>query len=179
MNTDEMREISARGRVAYAICCLENILNFKNAPQRDEVEKTLLQQLWHFTTDNMALWQHQVGEMIPFVVNDENQYNNNDFEFLSYSFFNRLREYYKGCDKVILVVINLIYELGTTNLYVPIDNDKLRESTLENVQKIIDLMEQNQIPLPEINLFKAFPITENKGWGRKFVREEIFKEYND
>jgi len=37
-------------------------------------------------------------------------------------------------------------------------------------------MNENNIPLPDIKMFKQFPVTENNGWGRAFNRDEVFKK---
>ena len=175
MKAIEFKEISTRGRVAFAICCLENAMKRQNLFQNDEAEKTILQQLWHFTADNMALWELQIGDLIPFVVMDDISYEYiEDFEFFSPVICRKFQNYYKKGNKYTLDIIDLIYNLGRTNLFVVINNEKLKEASLPYLQNIIDIMIENEIPFPDINLFKKFPITENKGWGREFTRETVF-----
>jgi hypothetical protein len=175
MEIKMFKEISTRGRVAFAICCLENVIKKQNLVQNDESEKTILQQLWHFTTDNIALWELQVRELIPYVIMEDVSYEIKDFDFFSLKFHNKLQTYYKKCYPYLLEIINLIYELGRTNLYVAINSEKLKEVSLPHLQDIIDLMEKNDIQLPDIGLFKKISITENYGWGRTFTREDIFR----
>lgn len=176
MTANEFKEISTRGRVAFAICCLENAMKKQNLFQNDESEKTILQQLWHFTTDNMALWELQIGDLIPFVVMNDISYEYvEDFEFFSPTICRKFQRYYEKCQKYTLDIIDLIYDLGRTNLFVTINNDELKEASFPYLQKIINLMIENHISMPNIDLFKKFPITENNGWGRGFTKEMIFE----
>jgi hypothetical protein len=176
MDAKIFKEISTRGRVAFAICCLENVIKKQNLVQNDESEKTILQQLWHFTTDNMALWEMQIGELIPFVIMNDISYEYiDDFEFFSPIICGKFQAYYKKCHKYTLDIINLIYDLGRTNLYITINKDELKEASLPYLQKIIDLMIENDVLLPDINLFIKFSITENNGWGKVFTRNDIFE----
>lgn len=176
MIVKEFKEISTRGRVAFAICCLENIMKKQNLIQSDESEKVILQQLWHFISDNMALWEMQIGEIIPFVIMADDSYENiEDFHFFSPVLSKKIKIYYNRCFKYLLQVIDLTYELGRTNLYIKINRDELKEANLSYLQKIIDIMVENEVPIPAVQLFKKFPITENNGWGREFTRSEIFE----
>lgn len=175
MNANEFKEISTRGRVAFAICCLENVMKKQNLLQNDPSEKTILQQLWHFTTDNMALWELQIGELIPFVIMEDVSYDVKDFGFFSLRMHDMFKAYYKRCYKYTLDIIDLIYDLGRTNLFIAINNDELKEASLPYLQEIIDLMIENHISMPNIDLFKKYPITENNGWGKGFTKEMIFE----
>jgi hypothetical protein len=42
------------------------------------------------------------------------------------------------------------------------------------LQEIIHLLEDNNIPLPNIKLLGNYSINENNGWGKEFRREDIF-----
>lgn len=169
-------EVSTRGRVAFSINCLENAIKYQNLKITNDCEKLLLQQLWHFTSDNIGLWEIQVGELIPYVVLEEVDYSIKDCNYFSKKVHDRLQDYYKQCDKYVLDMIDLIYELGKTNAFIVIDNNDLKEATLSILQEIIDLMLTNNILLPNIKLFEKFSMNENNGWGREFAREEIFSE---
>ena len=79
-----------------------------------------------------------------------------DYNYFSKKVNDRLQNYYKQCDDHILDIVDLIYELGKTNIFVVIDNNDLKEETLPLLQEIIDLMMKNNIPLPNIKLFENF-----------------------
>ena len=75
----------------------------------------------------------------------------------------------------ILKMIDLIFELGRKNLFVSIRDERTKSAALPFLQSIIEIMHENNIPLPDINLFKQFAVSENNGWGREFTKEDIFK----
>ncbi|MFH7015146.1 hypothetical protein [Flavobacterium sp. FlaQc-47] len=176
MKAKEFIDISTRGRVAFSINCLENSINCQNLRISNDCEKLLLQQLWHFTSDNIALWELQIKELIPFVVSEEVDYLIKDYNYFSKKVHDILQNYYKQCNKYVLDIIDLIYELGKTNVFVNIDSNDLKEATLPLLQEIIDLMMKNNMSLPNIKLFEKFSISENNGLGREFAREEIFND---
>lgn len=174
MNAKCFLEISTRGRMAFSLSCLENAVKYQNLKINDDCEKLLLQQLWHFTSDNIGLWDIQVGELIPYVVSEEIDYSIKDYNYFSRKVHDRLQDYYKRCDKYFLEIIDLIYELGKTNIFIVINNTDLKEASLPFLQEIINLMIENNIPLPNTKLFEKFSVSENYGLGREFARAEIF-----
>jgi hypothetical protein len=99
-----------------------------------------------------------------------------DLEYLDEKDFWELNKLYKNANQVILRIIDITYYIGIKDLYSSIVDGS--QDTLRYLQEIIDLMEQNNIPLPDEKLFGKFPISENEGWGREFTRDDVFNEKN-
>jgi hypothetical protein len=145
--TNELKEISNRGRVAFAICCLESAINVSRPDQKKW--QPVFDELWKFCSSDMAVWKER---------------------------FSEVQKLYDETDPVILDIIRLIYDIGTTNINVTIRNEALKLATIPYLQSLSELMTINKFPLPDIRLFKKFPITDNRGWGWTFIREDVFKK---
>ena len=142
---DELKEISNRGRVAFAICCLESAAD--SLQLNKEKWQPVFAELWKFCSSDMAVWKERFAEV---------------------------QKLYEGSDAIVLDIIQLIYNIGATNINVTVRNEALKMATIPYFQSLIDIMNKNQFRLPEIKLFKKFPITDNRGWGWTFTREEVF-----
>lgn len=170
---DELKEISNRGRVAFAICCLESALDHFQSDKKSW--KPVFDELWKFCSSDMAIWQQRCGEAIPFSVCEKIDWKIKDSRYLTKEEHDALQELYDGANVIALDIINLIHDIGTTNINVTIRNEALKMAAIPFIQSLIDLMNTNKIPLPDIKLFKKFPITDNRGWGWTFNREDLFK----
>jgi hypothetical protein len=171
---NKLKEFSNRGKVAFAICCFENAIKYYGLNKVNWL--FVIQELWSFCNSSMAIWQEKFGELTPFVVNENVDFKIKDYHYLSKEQHDNLQSLYKDAPAVILVLLGLIYDIGITNVLVKVNSNSLKEAQLPFLNDIIKLMEENNIPLPEIELFEKFPITENEGWGREFTREDIFNE---
>jgi hypothetical protein len=168
---DKFKEVSIRGRAAYAILCLEKVITHFGLDKYDW--SFILHQLWSITKSKLGSWHYPLAECTGrSIINDEEYLD--DLEFLTKERFWELNTLYKKSNSIILRIIDLIFEISTRDLYSSIVNAS--PDTLIYLREIIDLMEQNNISLPDVNLFKKFPFTENEGWGREFTREDIFNK---
>ena len=66
----------------------------------------------------------------------------------------------------------MLLNAGTVELYGKIENQS--EGTIKTVLRAIQIMDKNNIDLPNIDILQKFPISENGGWGRKFRKIDIF-----
>jgi hypothetical protein len=160
----DMKLISIRARVAFAILCLENAIKQSKKENLD----------WSFMIGKVGDWHYPMAESTPRSVLFDARYDEKDMDFLTEEDCIHLKEVYSNSTELIKDIINIIFEIGTRDLYSSIVNGS--PDTLKYLMEIIDLMEQNNIPLPDMNLFEKSPITENEGWGREFTREDIFNE---
>jgi hypothetical protein len=178
MNTllDKLKEISNRGKVAFAICCLENTLAHFELNKEDWL--FVIQESWKFCNSDMAIWQERFGELTPFVVSEDVDFEVKNYQYLSRLQHDNLHVLYKNAPPVITTLLGLIYEIGITNVLVKVNSSSLKEAQLPFLNDAIHLMEKNHITLPEINLFEKFPISENNGWGRTFTKAEVFSANN-
>lgn len=163
--------ISIRGRVAFAILCLEKAIAHFGFEKYDWT--FILNQLWSITNTKLGSWHYPLAECTGRSIINDTEFLD-DLEFLTEEKFWELNKLYKKSNMIILRMIDLIFEISTRDLYSSISHGS--PDTLNYLQEIIDLMEQNNISLPEIKLFEKFPITENDGWGREFKRAYVFKK---
>lgn len=170
MNINNFRNISLNGRVAYGIRCFENAILFLKYDSKKWT--IILEKLWEFTsTDNLEVWNDQVVEIIPENLLEFKIYEEHDFEYLSEHEFIYLYNLYQDIDKRIEDLIRQIYYLGSSHSYsVIIDYG---QSSLEELNRLINYMIQNNIPLPDIKTFERFSIEEEKGWGNKVEGRSI------
>ncbi|WP_259016787.1 hypothetical protein [Emticicia fluvialis] len=174
MKAMDFKRISIRGRVAFSIVCLENSIKHF---QLSELEwDFLLKLLWNYTSINMGTWHYQVAECIPRgVLNDTDDLS--DLDFLSETQFWSLNQLYKKCNNELLEIIDLIFFIGISDLYSSIEN--YSPQTIEYLQEILLIMNKHKIPLPPVNMFYQFSITEYNGWGREFTREDVFRNISN
>ena len=162
-------KISIRGRVAFAISCLENSIKFYSLEQLDW--SFLVNKLWSYTNSNIGTWHYIMSEATPFGVVGQTD-NVDDLEYLSVEEIKKLEILYINSNKVVNSIIDLIFDIGTRDLYASIVNNS--PTTIKYLTEIIELLSDNQIPLPDIEKFKKFSISENEGWGNEFTKEMVF-----
>lgn len=167
MKGKDFIEVSIRGRVAFGVVCLENAIKHFN--RLDLEWNFLLKLLWSYTNDNVGTWHYQLAECIPSAVMvGDDKY----LDFLSKQQFWEFNKLYSQCNDEILQIIDLIFSIGVEDLYSSIVNNS--PETICHLNDIINILNNDNIPLPSIDLFERFPITENHGWGREFTRAEVY-----
>ncbi|GAA4275919.1 hypothetical protein [Aquimarina mytili] len=171
MNLD-FSNISIRGRVAYAIICLENAIRFYEKENLDWLY--IFNLLWAYTKDEVGNWHYPMAESTPKSIMFDADYSSKEMEYIDRDEYEKLSLLYKNSNNTINYIIDKLFEIGTRDLYSSIINNS--PDTLKYLQEIIDVMEERGITLPNIKFFQKFPISENEGWGRKFLREDIFNE---
>lgn len=167
---ENFKEVSIRGRVAFAILCLENAIFHFGFDKYDW--SFILGQLWSVTNSKLGTWHYPLSECTGrSIINDED--NIDDLEFLTKERFWELNSLYKKSNSSILRIIDLIFEIATRDLYASIVNNS--PDTLEYLKQIILILEKENITFPDYKLVEKFSINEDGGWGRKFSREVIVK----
>lgn len=170
MEINSFKSISVRGRMAYAICCLESAIS--KAHNNSKAWDIILNQLWTYTEKKyLDEWHEITAEFIPDTILEYTSFNQDDFEFLSRSEFDTLSKLYKGSEKHICDIINHIFELGSVELYGKLTNEGVH--VLNELMQIIVLMNKYEIPLPDFISFTNYSFNENNGWGKTFKRDQI------
>ncbi|WP_108867402.1 hypothetical protein [Aquimarina aquimarini] len=165
----EFNDISIRGRVAYAIMCLENAIKWY---KKDNLDWSFLfQLLWSFMKGNVADWHYPMAEATPRSILFDAEYSVKEMNYINREEYSKLTNLYNSSNEVIIFILNKLFEIGTRDLYSSISNNSL--DTLEYLEDIIDIMNKNKIPLPEVKFFKKFSINENNGWGRELNRSDL------
>lgn len=165
---EKIEQISIRGRVAFAILCLE--LAIKHFKLETLNWKFLLGLLWSYTNSNVGRWHEVLSECIPnsVLVDD---FVKEEMELLTEDQFNELRELFNTSNDVINQIINQIFWIATEDLYSSISN--YSQGTIDTLLKILKEMDKYEIDTPDIQLFTELTIEENDGWGREFKREDV------
>jgi hypothetical protein len=164
------RNISIRGRVAYGICCLENAIRHYNLEHLDW--SFILELLWSYTDQNIGRWHEFMSECSADSILEELEFEKKGIRNISFFEYQKLRDLYLKSNPIINQIINTIVDIGTYDLYASIVNNSPK--TIEYIDELIVLMDQNNILLPDIIFFQKFTINENEGWGCPFVKKDIF-----
>lgn len=162
---NKIKEISIRARVGFALECLESIL--KKDYKQIEDWGFLLSSLWDYTkTNNLGKWHYKTSEMIPFSVMEDIPFSEKGCEYITENEHNRLKNIYVKVDNDVLNVINLIFEIGTLDLYSSIVDYSPR--TVAFLFEIIEILETKNIQPPSIERYLIYKISDNNGWGEAF-----------
>lgn len=170
MLLDKFKEISIRGRVAFAIYCLENFI-IANGEKLSGKWLVVLNKLWVITSlEFVDEWLYQVSSYMPSSILEDDF---DDLEEISKTDYLTLKSLYEGTDKSILEIIEKIFILGTIDLYGEIiDNSS---NTLRELRDIISICEINNIKLPSHTHFNNLSIKVSNGWGKTFKREDVIE----
>lgn len=178
INAQQFEKISIRGCVAYGICCLENALEHYNL--HGEGWNFLLKKLWWYTELSAALdstinclplerWAYlntniEPGKLESFANYDEFSKAKNWWfieDMPTIKEYSMLKETYEGCNHVINLICKHLHQVGVSDLWAGIGNTS--PNTLIPLQELINLMYEQQIPLPSIEPFKQY-VFHKPGW---------------
>lgn len=176
----QFKNISIRGRVAYAICCLENALEFYNI--KGAGWNWYLSKLWWYTElptksdpaiDNCyqaERWHSVIRELSPIYINDpktsyETLISDTKVFFKedlpTKSEYLMLKESFIQSNPVIDEIASKIYLLGCCELWCAITS--YSKSTLDYLQNILNIMFQQKIHLPSLEPFEQY-VFHKQGW---------------
>ena len=174
MNRNAFVSTSVKGRMAFVICCAENAVAFYqlNKGEWDFV----LDILWGFMSlpkeKDFALWHENEGECVPWVIEGDVPYEKSDIAYLTKEQYYVLNKTYKNAPRVLNEIINHAFQIASFELYGSIVGNS--PVTMKYIEEVINLMTQENIPMPDAELFAKFSINENNGWGRSFTRKDVF-----
>lgn len=167
-NMHEFRNISIRGRMAYLLCSFKKLLMYYNCTIDDW--KIILEKLWKFTSvEYFDDWMYEIAEYLPNSIMEDGL---EDVEYISEEEFYFYKQVYYNVADDIKEMIQIIFELGTCEIYGRITNNS--SGTLEKLKEGILLLEKNNITLIDIDPFKKYKFYENNGWGLPFDGKELF-----
>ena len=178
INAKQFKKISIRGCVAYGICCLENALEYYKI--QGEGWNFLLKKLWWYTelsAENdpnrgnclpLERWWALIGEIFPkYQKNVGWNYDelkaqlHNDDNIPTPRELDLLLESYNQTNDVIDELVICVYDIGTNDLWAGIR--KTSPATLMGVQKLLDIMYKQKLPLPPKEPFEKY-VFHKKGW---------------
>lgn len=157
--------ISWRGRVAYAIMCLEKYLVTKE-PNKDWTP--LSKKLWTITGGKMFLdeWSDRVIDILPKCLLEFKDFASSDFTYLTEEEYNTFKNLYEGLGEDFSQLMEKIHEMEEVYAYTVIDDNG--EKCAEILEEIIQILEKNSIFLPDYNLVTFSKFEEKEGRGEPF-----------
>jgi hypothetical protein len=163
---EEIKSISIRARVAFIILCIENAIDtFEEKKEWDIVLSILWKQS---SLEYVDEWLYICSYIMPdSILKDE--YEENDT--ISIEDYKRIKLLYTQSPKYIFDLLECVFECGTIELYGRIVDNS--EKTVQSVLNAIEIMKENHIRIPAVEMLKKYSITENDGWGRIFKKHEI------
>lgn len=180
LKADDFKNITIRGRVAYAICCLENVIEFYSFQKLDW--NLLLDFLWRYpmakNISNLADWHENEAECIAFCIMDELPYEKCGFEFITKDQYLNLKTLYQNTNKIIWDLTDRIAAIGTQSLYGGVRDGS--PVTLDELNKVITQLKKENIPLPNFKDFEIFSYPQNPEndwivWGEKIEPKLLIK----
>jgi len=160
---DHFKKISIIGRLAFGVTCLEQYIQEQNLESKwlDRI----INVLWEFTISKDATgWNNRISELDPNNILDKNPCNKaSDYDTLTELEFNELKKYYGGLPKDLLLLIDLVIDVGTSNLYGATGD--YSKSTLESTMMIYKFSQEKIDKMIDINKFKISKFSEQGGWG--------------
>lgn len=168
-NMKDFNTISIRGRVAYAVCCLE--LAIKKFESKSSIWDFLVGKLWTFTdTKDIAAWQEMLAECIPGVILGGNDYD--DFELITKAEVKKLKSLYNNAHLDLCKIVEAIFDVGSIEI-IDEEIDGFSVQTLNSLGTVIGICEKHKIDLPNRDIFKKYNFNEFGGWGKRFSRNDI------
>lgn len=168
-------KISIIGRVAYAICSLEEYLN----EQKYNIEEweLLLEKLWSFSKMNyIDEYCYKVIECIPYCVLDDNA-TIDDLEYITESEFLYLYKLYKSCSNIdiIDIIISSINDMISSHLYTT--NEPPAKYSLEIIEKeLYPVLQKHLKYMLPIKQFEIYSINDNSCWGKMHSRNILYNQ---
>ena len=157
-----LEKISIRGRMAYLLCLFEKLLiHFQCSKEK---WNWILEKLWQYTEiQYLDEWMYEIAEFLPEnILTDPFE----AFEFISENEYQLLKETYKGNCTDINLMMSIIFDLGTTELYSKLEDNS--PFTLSKLQDAENILNRNGIQLINIQPFEQYLYSKENGWGKCF-----------
>lgn len=154
-------------RIAYSLRCLEKSLIFYNC----SIDKWswVLEKLWEFSSAQwFDEWCYEVTCYLPNIILEE-KYTSENYEYISEEQYNRLYNLYSESNKIVLEILELVYEISEVEIYSRIAN--YSQDTLMVLKKIVEVMNANNIELPDFSDLSRISFDINRGWGERLGKE--------
>lgn len=167
---EQFKNISMRGRVAYGILCLESTLNSEEKFSKGW--KLVLERLWSYTEIKyLDEWQDKTLEILPSSIMEIENFEEEDLEYVSQTEFDVLKSLYGNANNMVLDMIEVIFYIGTLELFGSISNGAIQ--SLKQLEKLLSIMNSIPVEPPAIGLVRRYSFQEENGWGTSFNKKEI------
>lgn len=159
----DFSNISMIGRAAYAVMCAERYALAKY-PGKDW--KPFFTWMWQLTSVCFDEWYYRFMEILPEYLYEFDNYKDADFDYLTEEQYAYYADFLKDIDESMEKLINIPAEISMVYCYTSIPGKG--EESLELVQKAINILEENNIDLPDPEDVAFSKFTERNGWGNEF-----------
>ncbi len=160
---EQLKLVSIRGRMAYGIACLKQVLKQTNNNQ--PILHLLLDRLTEFVEkDRLDLWEQRIGEVVPYAILDthpDNIFEN--YKTISVEEVLKLKTLYESMPNAITDLIDDVVNIGESNLYGGVD--QYSQNTLDAILAVLEKMKNLALNPPDIMPYLSSPFSENGGWG--------------
>ena len=161
---ETFKAISIRGRMAFAINCLDNIIETKGIASN--ILNKFILNLWQFTrSNNLGEWDKNISDFIPMIGEELEE---EELDYLTIEEGKKLQEIYSSLPKFIVEVIDNIIDLGRIELFT--SHSDYAPKSLKRLEKIITIVINENIPLPDVNEYKKFHYNIDGGWGKIIIK---------
>lgn len=168
---NDLKKVSIRGRLAYALYCFEQLL-IKNGIEYSQNEYlfSFIEKLWDVCSENnIESIEEYINEIAPYSILDDNINNDfNDYTFVSYENAVSLKSFYLTLPENIIQAMNILTEIAFGNLYG--DTGSYSEITYVQLLKINEIFKKYDIDLTDFQLKIESSFKELKGWGNPHPR---------
>lgn len=156
---DMFENVSIRGRFAFGLTCLEQLLEQYDLAQYGSLND-LIQLFWSYTSsDRLDIWEDAVWNVIT---------DSSDFWDFAEKF--NFCHVDMGTQYFITALIKNIFDLGCGNLYAGYQN----YLTMTYLLRLIENMRNRNLPVPDSTPFQKSLASEYHGWGNA-VDPSFFK----
>ena len=172
MYNELIKNISIRGRVAFAIKSLElNVTEVSNNVILNEITIFLKE---YTSTKHLNQWDKYANEIYPDTILDPNADNNyKEYECLTEKEALSLKYLYESSPKHIADIIDFIIEIGTCNLYG--STEEYSPISYNKTVGLINYLKENQLETPLIDNFIQFKYAQINVWGEPFIYDLVMK----
>ena len=168
MDTDALKNTSILGRACYAIMCTEEYL-LATAPEKDWTP--LCEIMWSIAGDELwDAWLGKMVEVIPENLLEFDSYAESGFEYLREEEYATLKSLYSGMPKGLNTLIDCVLE--TVNVYAYGSIPGCGQDSLDIVGEAAGVLEDAQVPLPDVEAVAFNSFGQQSGWGENFDFKE-------
>ena len=162
MNSKKFVDISIRGRIAYVILCFENYVKVKYP---DVDMQPVLRLMWSVvdSSDYIDNSAYKYLEIVPECLFEKDHYSTDVFEELTEDEYNRFTKILNSDDPDLNSIMMSVYDIAMEYAYTNITNHG--NETYEYLDKVIAILNNNSIPLPDIDKVSMSRFSESEGWG--------------
>ena len=161
------KDISLRGRVAYAILCAEK---YFTTVYPDKDWKIIFEICWHFTDGSMYLdaWADSMCDILPECLLEFDCYNRPDgaYEHITEEQYNTIKNLYVGIQDDVNTILNNIRDMEEEYAYTVIEG--YGKGSIDTLSSIVKMLEDKKIELPDPQLVAFSKFSEDDGWGKDF-----------